>query len=105
MGWKTINGRRYYYRSRRVGERVVSEYYGAGEVADLIARLDNLDRIKRETEREGLRCENKVDDLLATLVAEGKSEATSVLTAAGCHHHKGQWRHRRRRRHLDAGAS
>ena len=31
MGWKTINGRRYFYRSEREGGRVKTTYFGAGE--------------------------------------------------------------------------
>ena len=40
MGWKTINGRRYYYKSRRVGSRVESTYFGAGESGSLMAEID-----------------------------------------------------------------
>jgi hypothetical protein len=40
MSWKSINGQRYSYRSKRIGRRVVSEYVSAGEVAELIAQFD-----------------------------------------------------------------
>ena len=36
MGWKTINGRRYYYKSEREGGRVKTTYSGAGESGLLI---------------------------------------------------------------------
>ena len=40
MGWKTINGRRYYYRCERDGGRVKTSYLGDGETAQLFALLD-----------------------------------------------------------------
>lgn len=42
------NSNMYYYRKRRVGNRVISEYIGKGESALLFA---NLDRIEREEQR------------------------------------------------------
>ena len=40
MGWKTINGRRYYYKSEREGGRVKTTYFGAGESGLLIAAFE-----------------------------------------------------------------
>ncbi len=42
MGWKQINGCRYYYRSIREGNRVRTEYVGTGEAAETAARLADL---------------------------------------------------------------
>jgi hypothetical protein len=39
MGWKTINGRRNYYKSKREGGRVKTTYFGAGESGLLISCL------------------------------------------------------------------
>jgi hypothetical protein len=44
MGWKTINGRRYYYKSERDGGRVKSTYFGAGEAGTLMAQMVAFDR-------------------------------------------------------------
>ncbi|MDR3621554.1 MAG: hypothetical protein P4L85_19540 [Paludisphaera borealis] len=54
------NGRLYYYRSIRVGGKVVSQYVGSGEFAVLLAEMDRRNRIKAQVDRqvaEGLRLE------------------------------------------------
>ncbi len=54
MGWKTINGRRYYYKSERDGGRVKSTYFGAGEAGTLMAKMVAFERVERAAEREEL---------------------------------------------------
>ena len=44
MGWKTIKGRRYYYKSERDGGRVKTTYFGAGESGLLTSLLQLEDR-------------------------------------------------------------
>jgi hypothetical protein len=44
MGWE----RGYYYRSRKVGGRVVREHVGRGPVAELAAQLDDIRREERK---------------------------------------------------------
>ena len=45
MGWETRGNGKYYYRKRRIGDKVVSEYVGTGPGAELIAELQrNYDR-------------------------------------------------------------
>jgi hypothetical protein len=44
MGWKTINGRRYYYKSEREGGRVKTTYFGGGELGELFSVLELEDR-------------------------------------------------------------
>jgi hypothetical protein len=48
MGWKTINGRRYYYKSEREGGRVKTTYFGAGKSGRLIPLVEREDRAERE---------------------------------------------------------
>ena len=89
----------YWYRSKRNGDHVETEYLGAGELGRAIAELDALDREQRQMERAELRAEQererKVDrtldatgDLLRLLVQ-------AHLLVNGYHNHKGQWRKRR----------
>ena len=51
MGWKTINGRRYYYKSKRVRGRVESRYFGAGESGSPMAQIDEFERLERAADR------------------------------------------------------
>lgn len=52
MAFENRNGRTYYYRKKRIGNRVISEYVGGGEVADLIAGLDELKREQKQFETQ-----------------------------------------------------
>ena len=52
MNWEQRGNRRYYYRKRRHGDRVISEYVGAGELAEAAANLDALERELRQAERQ-----------------------------------------------------
>ena len=59
MGWKTINGRRYYYKSEREGGRVKTTYFGAGESGLLISLGEREDQAEREAERNQRRAERE----------------------------------------------
>jgi hypothetical protein len=88
---------RYYYRSRREGRRVVREYIGSGELAEIAARYDELDRQEKREEALALR---QAKEDLARLDAAMRESWTSVetvaraaLLAAGYRQHKrGEWR-------------
>jgi hypothetical protein len=100
MGWKTINERRYYYKSRRAGRRVKSDYLGSGESVALLAELYALDRLDRAAEREELRAEREESDAEELAVAEWFDDVQAVADAAmaeaGFHKHRGQWRRKRK---------
>lgn len=89
----------YLYRKTRQGGRVVSDYLGIGEVAELYARLDVLDRLERERQQSQWHAERARIEAADELVAEvGRLVHGLVgeeLTAAGYHQHKRQWRKRR----------
>jgi hypothetical protein len=96
MGWE----RGYYYRVRKVSGRVVREYVGCGRVALLAAKLDALERERRQ--QDALEQRQEKDELMA-LDADLRAlsdridlAAHAALAAAGFHQHKrGEWRRRR----------
>ena len=55
MGWKTINGRRYYYKSEREGGRAKSTHFGAREAGTLMVQMVAFDRLDRVAESERFR--------------------------------------------------
>jgi hypothetical protein len=99
MALERRGNRTYYYRKRRVGRRVVSEYAGSGEEAVLGERLDRCGRMAAEWQRQCGR-----EELANTAAGEQPTRDLSVLVSgltklalveAGCHTHKGTWRRRR----------
>jgi hypothetical protein len=100
MAWKTINGRRYYYKSERVGGRVKSTYFGAGQPGSLMAEMVALERLERAADREQIREEREDFDAEETAVSKWFDRvqvvADAAMIAAGYHKHKGQWRRKRR---------
>lgn len=101
MGLETRGGRSYYYRKRRIGDRVVSEYVGGGETARLIAMLEGLERDREEMRRHDKKVEtSQIDAMLARQRQYGDLTAelaTVALLLAGYHMHHGQWRKERDR--------
>jgi hypothetical protein len=100
MGWKTINGRRYFYKSEREGGRVKTTYYGAGEAGLLFSTLDAETRAEREAVRKERKQEKEESDAEDRAVAgwfdDVQAVADAAMIAAGFHKHKGQWRRKRR---------
>lgn len=99
MGWEKRGERKYYYRKRRVGERVVSEYVGTGRAIDLMAQLDVLEKDKAETERRVQRIGRQeveaLDKELGQVYALIEALTATTLRANGFHKHRGQWRRAR----------
>jgi hypothetical protein len=100
VGWKTIRGRRYYYKSAREGGRVKTRYIGAGEPGVLISLLDAEDRAEREAERNERRAELEESQAEERAMSEWfdgvQAVADAAMVEAGLHKHKGQWRRKRR---------
>ena len=96
MGFETRRGNLYYYRKRRDGSRVVSEYVGVGHVAALCSQLDDAERAEGEAKRAALRGEREageaLDELLDAIGAALRTAAGLEMIAAGCHNRKGEWR-------------
>ena len=97
MAWLTTKtGRRYYYRRRKVGGRVLSEYVGSSYLGELCAQLDEHDRWKLKAERHKLRQaiaeQDDLDNQIDVLGKRLDDLVTAALLVAGYHRHKRQWR-------------
>jgi hypothetical protein len=101
MAWtKRERGTRYYQRSRREGDRVVTEYFGASETAVAIAQLDEHLRKMRQwadarTRDERTRLE-ALDATLGDYYRAVETQMKRALIALGFRRHaRGEWRRRR----------
>ena len=54
MAWETRSKRQYYYRAKRVGNRVEKTYLGAGDVAQAAAAKDVATKTKRAADQAEL---------------------------------------------------
>lgn len=97
MAWETRKrGGRYYYRSRRVGRRVIKEYVGSGAAAELIAETDRKNRAKRQEATEAVRrAQNRLNDAAEPLIEFSRNLEILVqaaLLATGFYCRRGEWR-------------
>lgn len=99
MAIEKRGNRHYYYRKQRVGEHVISEYVGGGDLAELGARLAQQERNRcrrrhrsEKAERQRLAKENQMIQELSGLVL---GLAKVALVGAGYYTHKGCWRKKR----------
>ena len=95
MAWEERNERQYYYRKRREGKRVISEYLGSGSEAAQYAQSNEEEKmrisIERESRREVISINEEIDRVCETL----SNTVRAWLLASGYHQHKRQWRKRR----------
>lgn len=96
MGWENRNGRQVYYRKKRIGKRVVSEYVGSGEVVTMLAALDERERKQAKRQRREWRKvmegEAGVDALMRDAGRIVKALTDATFAVNGYRRHKGQWR-------------
>ena len=109
MAWRTSKyGHRYFYRNRRCGDRVITQYIGTGPVAELAARTEALDRAKRQAEmiawREKQQRCDELDALVGGLCTTIDQLLMATLLVAGCHRHDWAWRRRRAKRYAPKAA-
>lgn len=95
MAWK--NG--YYYRNRRQGGKVVSEYIGTGAAAELLAQLDAIEQEKLKFEREAFRRliaeQQAIDEQIDAVGDALTALVDATLLANGYRQHRRQWRKKR----------
>ena len=98
MAWEAVNGRRYYYRTLRVGGRPRRVYVGAAgsPAAELAAAADHLRRLGREAAARERHAEQarhqEVEAPLRALCELTDVLARAALVAVGYHRHGGEWR-------------
>lgn len=102
MSWECPRGKgRYYTRSRRVGGRIVREYFGTGPAAERAAAQD----AERRAERLALAAEKRIQEdrsreaaaLLDAYCQLTDQLLAAALTEAGYHQHdRGAWRRARK---------
>lgn len=99
MAWEQRGKGRYYYRKRRRGRQVRSEYIGAGEFADLVAAMDDIERLQKELDREEWRRwieeEEELDRQIAALAEQVQNLTAATLLVAGYRRTWRKWRVRR----------
>lgn len=100
MAWeRRQRGVWYYTRSKRRHGRVVREYYGSGEWAQLLAALDAERQDERAAQRETRKAERAepraLDEALAAFGSALDDAVCATLEAAGYHAHRGSWRRKR----------
>jgi len=95
MGWEQRHGKRYYYRKRRKGGRVISEYIGAGRRAEQIAARDEQAQTQRGKEWARLAEHKRVEETLRQLETLTAALTRATLLAEGYHTHRGEWRKQR----------
>ena len=87
----------YYTRSRKEGGRVIREYVGGGILGELAARMDALERERREEQAAFWKEEQRDLDALEAPVQE-ISKASELLVRAALlasgyrQHNRGEWR-------------
>jgi hypothetical protein len=103
MGWENRErGGHYYTRSRKVDGRVVREYIGGGLIGELAARLDGIERERREVASTMMQLEReRVEALIAPVVELDEAAGIlycAALVASGYRRYQGKWRKRREQR-------
>ncbi len=102
MALEKRNGNYYYYKKERDGNRVVSKYYGKGELANLIAQMDEMERQGKEFESEkqkkNLRKLEQIDRDLSEFEQNIKVLIEVYLTDKGFYKTTSrEWRHRKQK--------
>jgi hypothetical protein len=100
MAWESRGNQRYFYRSKRVGDRVVKEYVGPGLAGSHFEALHEVRQAQKAVEREAIQADMDAVALLEAAFNPLDEFATAVaetaLLAAGYHRPKrGPWRKRR----------
>ncbi len=100
MAFEKRKGNPYYYRKKRVGCRILSEYAGTGELAE---RRSELDRLRRQTRLIETRVEleerkeiEELDDKIDEIGSINRLLVDALFLVNGYRRHdRGEWRRKR----------
>ncbi len=99
MSLESRGNGQYYYRKRRVGNRVISEYAGTGYAAALMLLLDEHERQEAQRKRAAwhaiVDAESELDARLDEVTEGVNAIVATALLVNGYHQHKRQWRKQR----------
>jgi len=99
MGWENRGNGRYYYRKKRIGSKVVSEYVGNGVLAEMAENLDKSERAQRiyecEQEQQKLESVQIINNIVSKMEDDIRILTKAYLLLNGFHTHKGSWRKKR----------
>jgi predicted XRE-type DNA-binding protein len=94
MAWETRRGRQYYYRKKRVGTKVVSEYVGTGQYGQFMELMDLISRQEREEELRQFQDLVTEEKHLAQEFRQSQMKAAQAAEAVGICRRRGEWRKR-----------
>ena len=96
MAWDKRGNQRYFYRSRRVGRRVVRDYFGRGPLGELAAHLMGELRLARKCHARRVARLDRADDPFHQFHTQLDRVVAAHLLASGYYRHdRGPWRKRR----------
>lgn len=101
MAIEKRGGNYYYYKKEREGNRVVSKYYGKGELASLVAQMNAIEHYekaeKAELQRKNREKIEEIDRELSNLEREIKKLTENVLLNLGFYKTRSrEWRLKKR---------
>ena len=94
MGWERRGNKKYFYRKRREGDRVVSKYLTADEAQAYLAERAEA-KAREEEAKEAIQATEALLQPLAEFDALADSLCSATLLAEG-YHRPDRWRWRKR---------
>jgi hypothetical protein len=95
MAWERIGNSTRYVQKVRRGKRVLSIYLGSGAEAQKVANEVEEASKKRAAVREMKRSDQDIEALIDCMNGQAQAITADILTSAGFHNHKRQWRKKR----------
>ena len=99
MGWEQRGNNSYYYKKEREGSRVKSTYVGRGEIAHMVAQIQEssplLERLARTIKSPEVVKQEKAQAAIEEVNRLVHLITQATLLSVGFHTHHRQWRRKR----------